>query len=307
MKDKIFSLLKTKYSSLGLGDEILLAHAEMLAAMGFVTEDNVESIVDGQKGYLEGLQKANDKRATDAAKTAKENAKKEFEEEQAKKDAAAKAAEEEAKKKAAEEEAAKKAAEEAKKKADEEAAAKAAKEEEERKKLEEMKQNKEIPEYAKKMQEEYLLKLQEERQKAEEDRKAFKEMLEAMKNQSAEQTKTLTEKITQLTDLNKSQSETIQSMKDESEKLKKEAATKARQEKIASKAKELGIPQWRIDEGLPITDDMDDDAITNKLNVVATNIKSLGLKGGSGYQMSGEKHEVSKEEAKAIAEMMVKH
>ena len=40
MKEKIFLKLKTKYSSLGLGDEILLAHAEMLAKMGFVTDDN---------------------------------------------------------------------------------------------------------------------------------------------------------------------------------------------------------------------------------------------------------------------------
>lgn len=307
MKEKIFLKLKTKFASLGLGDEILQAHAESLAAMGFVTDDNVDSIVEGQKGFLENLQKLNDKRATEAAKTAKENAKKEFEEEAAKKAAAAKAAEEEAKKKAAEEEAAKKAAEEAKKKADEEAAKKAAKEEEERKKLEEMKKDKEIPQYIKDMQEEYLKKLQEERTKAEEERNAFKQMLEAIQNQSKEQTTKLTEQLTALTDQNKQQLETINSMKAESDKLKAESAKKARQDGIISKAKELGIPQARIDEGFAITDDMDDDAITNHLNVVATNIKAMGLKKNTPFSPSGEPKEASEDEAKAIAAMMVKH
>lgn len=307
MKDKIFQKLKTKYASLGLGDEILLAHAEMLSSTGFVTDDNIDSIIDGQKSFLEGLQKANDKRATEAAKTAKENARKEFEDEQAKKDAAAKAAEEQARKEAEEKAAAEKAAKDAKEKAEKEAADKAAKEEEERKRLEEMKKNQEIPQYIKDMQEEYLRKLQEERKQAEEDRKAFKELVEQMKASSEEQKKTLTEQLTQLSKQNKQQSETIKAMKDESDKLKAQKEKEARLEKINSKAKELGIPQWRIDEGLPITDDMDDDAITNKLNVVATNIKSLGLKPNAGYQQPGEHHEASKEEAKAIAAMMVKH
>ena len=307
MKEKIFQKLKTKYASLGLGDEILQAHAESLAAMGFVTDDNVDSIVESQKAFLENLQKANDKRATEAARTAKENAKKEFEEEQAKKEAAAKAAEEEARKKAEEEEAAKKAAEEAQKKAEEEAAAKAAKEEEERKKLEEMKKNQEIPQYAKDMQEEYLKKLQEERQKAEEDRAAFKQMLEQMQAASKEQTTKLTEQLTALNDQNKKQLETINSMKEESDKLKAESAKKARQEGIISKAKELGIPQTRIDEGFAITDDMDEDAILNHLSVVATNIKAMGLPRNTPFTPSGEPKEVSKEEAKAVAALMVKH
>lgn len=305
MKEKIFQKLKTKYASLGLGDEILQAHAESLAAMGFVTDDNVDSIVEGQKGFLENLQKLNDKRATEAAKTAKENAKKEFEEEAAKKAAAAKAAEDEAKRKAAEEEEAKKKAEEAKKKADEEAAAKAAKEEEERKKLEEMKKNKEIPDYVKDMQEEYLKKLQEERAKADEDREQFRQLLESIQNANKEQTQKLTEQLTALTDQNKQQLETINSMKSESDKLKAESAKKARQEGIISKAKELGIPQSRIDEGFAITDDMDEDAILNHLNVVATNIKAMGLPKNTPFSRAGESKEVSKEEAKAVAALMV--
>ena len=67
---QIFSLLKTSYSNLGLGDEILQAHADMLAKTGFVTADNAKAIVEAQKPYLENLQKQNDARATKAAETA---------------------------------------------------------------------------------------------------------------------------------------------------------------------------------------------------------------------------------------------
>ena len=279
MKEKIFQLLKTKYSALGLGDEILQEHAEMLASTGFVTDDNMSSIVDGQKKFLENLQKANDKRATDAAKTAKENAKKEFEEEQAKKDAEAKAAKEKAEKEAAEKAAAEKAAKEAQEKAEKEAAEKAKKEEEERKRLEEMKKNEEIPQAVKDMQEQLLKQLQEQREKAESDRSAFKELFEQMKKSSEESNKALSEQLAKQTEANKTLTETITAMKSESERVKAEAAKKARQEGIINKAKELGIPKSRIDEGFAITDDMDDDAITNHLSVVAANYKAMSLQG----------------------------
>ena len=307
MRDKIFLKLKTKYSALGLGDEILMEHANMLASTGFVTDDNVDTIVDGQKDYLERLQKANDKRATEAAETAKKNARKEFDEEQAKKEADKKAAEEEAKKKAAEEEAAKKAAEEAKKKAEEEAAEKAKKEEEERKRLEEMKKNKEIPDYVKNMQEEYLKKLQEERQQAESDRNSFKEMLEAMRKQSEENTKALAEQLKQQTEANKTLNDTITAMKSENDRIKAEQQKKARQEGIIQKAKELGIPKSRIDEGFAITDDMDDDAITNHLNLVATNYKALNLSERRPFGQQLENKEATEEELKAVAGALVKH
>lgn len=308
MRDKIFQKLKTKYSALGLGDEILLAHADMLANIGFVTDDNIDSIVDGQDKFLKDLQKANDKRATEAAETAKKNAKKEFDDEQSKKEAEAKAAAEKAAKEAAEKEAAEKAAKEAKEKADKEAAEKAAKEEEERKRLEEMKKNAEIPDYVKNMQEDYLKKLQEERQQAETDRNMFKEMLEAMKKQSEESNKALIEKLNAQTEANKTLTDTITALKNENETAKKEAAKKARQEMIINKAKELGIPKSRIDEGFAITEDMDDDAIVNHLNVVATNYKALSLSEKRGFGMNFDtKQEATQEELKAVAGALVKH
>ena len=307
MKEKLFQKLKTKYSSLGLGDEILMAHADSLAATGFITDDNIDTIVDSQKRFLEDLQRLNDKRATEAAETAKKNAKKEFDDEQAKKDAERKAAAEKARKEAEDKEAAEKAAKEAKEKAEREAAEKAAKEEEERKKLEEMKKNEDIPQYAKEMQEEYLRKLQDERKKAEEDRNAFREMLEQFRKSSEEATQSLKDELAKQTEANKTLNETITAMKTENEKVKAENARRERREGIISKAKELGIPQSRIDEGFAITDDMDEDAITNHLNVVAANYKALGMSGRREYGMGSAKSEVSEEEIKAVAGSLVKH
>ncbi len=57
MKEKIFQLLKQEYKSLGLGDEVLQAHAEMLDKMGLVTDDNIETVVASQKDFLESLQR----------------------------------------------------------------------------------------------------------------------------------------------------------------------------------------------------------------------------------------------------------
>lgn len=107
MVEKIFNALKQEFSYLGLGDSVLRPYAESLGACGFVTDDNLNDVVSKQKSSLEAIQKANDKRAADAMKTAEEKA--------------------EAKRKAAEEAAAKKA-EEAAKKAEEEKAKKAAEE-----------------------------------------------------------------------------------------------------------------------------------------------------------------------------------
>jgi len=122
MKEKIFAELKQAYSSLGLGDEVLQAHAESLANLGLVTDTNLEAVVKAQKVFLEGLQKNMDKRATDAQRKAEEKAKADRERE-------IKEAEEKAQKE--KEEAEKAAAEaKAKKEAEDKAAAEKAKAEE---------------------------------------------------------------------------------------------------------------------------------------------------------------------------------
>lgn len=71
MKEKIFQALKLAYVNLGLSDEILQGQADALAAIGLVTDDNLATVVQGQKAFLASLQSGIDKRVTDAVNKAK--------------------------------------------------------------------------------------------------------------------------------------------------------------------------------------------------------------------------------------------
>ena len=100
MTNKIFQALKQAYPQLGLSDEIMSSHANMLAGIGFVTDDNLDKVVAMQKDYLQGLQKANDKRVSEAIIKAATKAESEKQDaiQKAVSDAVAKAIEDERKK-----------------------------------------------------------------------------------------------------------------------------------------------------------------------------------------------------------------
>lgn len=227
MKEKIFLKLKQAYSQLGLGDGVLLAHADSLAAIGLVTDENVDSVVSAQKGFLENLQKSNDKRVTDAVAKAKTDAQKEYEDS------------------------------EAKKKADEEAKKTKELEEQERKD----KMNK-MPDWYK--------------AEKEASDKRFQEILNG-----------------------------FNSMKEENEKLKLEKSYADRKSSIVSKAKELGIPQWRIDEGFSIADDANDEAIASHLSTVANNVKTQMLPNSNHTFPLSDKAPLP-EDVKSIAKSLIK-
>lgn len=72
MKTKIFNALKQAYSSLGLSDEVLSSQADSLASMGFVTDENLATVVQGQSTFLKTLQSGIDRRVTDAVAKAKQ-------------------------------------------------------------------------------------------------------------------------------------------------------------------------------------------------------------------------------------------
>lgn len=229
MKSLIFQKLKQEYSHLGLGDEVLQAHADALAATGLVTGENIDTIVSSQASFLESIQKANDKRVTDAQKKAKDDARKEFE---------ASAA------------AAKKAEEEAKKKAEEEALRK--------------KQEEQMPDW-------------------------YKLEKEAQSKNDA---------------LLKQLAESFEAIKKENEAFKLEKANAERKSLILSKAKELGIPEYRIKEGFSISDNADDAAITEYLTTVANNIKANALPTNrEAFPMSGP--DLKKEQIADIAKSLV--
>lgn len=100
MTNKIFQALKQAYPQLGLSDEIMSSHANMLAGIGFVTDENLDKVVAMQKDYLQGLQKANDKRVSEAIIKAATKAESEKQDaiQKAVSDAVAKAIEDERKK-----------------------------------------------------------------------------------------------------------------------------------------------------------------------------------------------------------------
>ena len=260
MKDKIFQLLKQEYKSLGLGDEVLQAHAEMLDKMGLVTDDNIETVVASQKCFLESLQKDNDRRVTDA--------KKKFEEAQkAKEDAERKAAEEEAKKKADEE--AKKAAEEA-----------------EKKRLEELAKKNEMPDYLKKYFEEQAAEKKASEEARFKEREEFKKLVETLTQKNTDQAKTYNEQMEE-------QSKTIKELQETIQKQAEEA-----------KAKELGIPDSRINEGFTLSDDATDETIETYLSKVANNYKALQQpQFGGSYRAS--EGEPTKEEVDNVAASLV--
>ena len=275
MKDKIFQLLKQEYKSLGLGDEVLQAHAEMLDKMGLVTDDNIETVVASQKSFLESLQKDNDRRVTDA--------KKKFEE--------AQKAKEEAERKAAEEE--------AKKKADEEA---------EKKRLEELAKKNEMPDYLKKYFEEQAAEKKASDEARTKEREEFKKLVETLTQKNTDQAKTYNEQMEAQSKTIKELQETIQKQAEEA-KAKEEAAAKAKakadhEAKILSKAKELGIPESRINEGFTLSDDATDETIETYLSKVANNYKALQQpQFGGSYRAS--EGEPTKEDVDNVAASLV--
>lgn len=248
MKAKIFAKLKQEYSSLGLGDEYLMSKADSLAATGLVTDDNIDAVVACQRKELEGLQKANDKRVTDAL----EKERKKHEEETRKKEQEA----EEARRKAEEEAAAKKKGEHTDPVTNPDVEAL-------------RKQVEELTAAGKKRDEEYAANL-----------------------------KTLTESRDSL-------GKQVKELVDKNAASEAAAAKAARNAMILAKAKELGVPQWRIDEGFTIAEDASEEVITETLTKVANNINTNILPGSrGGFPLAG--NEPTKEDLASIAASLVK-
>lgn len=73
----------------------------------------------------------------------------------------------------------------------------------------------------------------------------------------------------------------------------------ARQSLILGKAKELGIPEWRINEGFTIADDADETSINTTLSGIKKNIVTAGLETSKGFPIDPNKTP-SKEELDGI-------
>lgn len=78
----------------------------------------------------------------------------------------------------------------------------------------------------------------------------------------------------------------------------------ARANMIASKAKELGIPEWRVKEGFAISENMDETAVSSYLTNVKQNLVTNNLEGKQGNPLLST-GEATKEEVKSIVDTMI--
>lgn len=96
----------------------------------------------------------------------------------------------------------------------------------------------------------------------------------------------------------------LESIQKENEAFKVEKAEIERKNLILSKAKELGIPEYRIKEGFSIAADADENAISEYLTTVANNVKAFSLPNNRDvFPMSGP--ELKKEEIDSIVKTLV--
>lgn len=144
------------------------------------------------------------------------------------------------------------------------------------------------------------------RRESEERENSFRKQIEEMRAAEEKRQSELSELIKALTEKNETLQQNYNTLKDESEKAKVEKAKAERSAKIKAKALELGVPQWRIDEGIIIADDATDEAVAETLTKMANNIKANLLPGGQAGGILGGDKELTKEEAADIAGRLVK-
>lgn len=124
--------------------------------------------------------------------------------------------------------------------------------------------------------------------------------IEALKQEYNTQLAQINETIKNLQTTNDDYATRLKAMQDEKAAAEKAAAAKARLEMINAKAKEAGIPDWRIAEGFSISDDMDETKITETLAGVAANIKKQLLPTETRFSGQGDGQAVSAEDATSI-------
>lgn len=313
MKARLFDKLKQAYSQLGLGDDSLLGLAGAIAASGLVTEENLDMTVAAQKEYLEGLQRAADKRVGDALE--KERRKHEEEtrkaDEERRKTEAEKAKAQEAERAKAEEADRRKAEveqrDETRRKEGEEALAKA---------------NAEIEALREKgLQDsvvDFLKRSLEERSQREAlsgqmlDKRfdaigqSYETRFKSLEENSLKQGQQLLEAITALKERNEALLGEVGTLKAQNERAKADKAAAERREFINAKVRELGIPQWRQQEGFLFPDDATEETIARHLETVSNNIRTAQLPGSSVASFPLSDNAPSQEEMKALAKNIVK-
>lgn len=107
------------------------------------------------------------------------------------------------------------------------------------------------------------------------------------------------------TESNKALTEAVNALKAENDAMKAAEAARSRSSFINGKAKELGIPEWRVSEGFSIAGDATEDAITEHLTKVAENIRAQVLPSGGVRTPLGADGKPDMEQMREIAQRLV--
>lgn len=137
-------------------------------------------------------------------------------------------------------------------------------------------------------------------------RKELDAFYEKMRKEREEELAKLQKQIADMGNSNVELTNQLKKMQEQKATEEAERAKAERQSFILSKAKEIGLPEWRIKQGFSFADDMDEAKITETLTGYANDIKTnlLPKKGGSAAVDTTK--EVSKEEAADIAKSMIR-
>ena len=165
-----------------------------------------------------------------------------------------------------------------------------------------------MPDYLKKYFEEQAAEKKASEEARTKEREEFKKLVETLTQKNTDQAQTYNEQMETQSKTIKELQETIQKQAEEA-KAKEEAAAKAKAKadhdaKILSKAKKLGIPDSRIDEGFNLSDDATDEAIDTYLSKVANNYKAL-LQPQFGGSYRASEGEPTKEDVDNVAASLV--
>lgn len=117
----------------------------------------------------------------------------------------------------------------------------------------------------------------------------FKAMIESMKTELQAEYQN---NIAELLKSQKGNTEMLNSLKQENEAFKREKTIAERNGFIQSKAKELGIPKWRIEEGFVLPENADNEVIIKSLSAIANNVKTQLLPTSEKYPLGNDSKEI---------------
>lgn len=135
--------------------------------------------------------------------------------------------------------------------------------------------------------------------------KELQEMMKTLREEREKEMAELKKQLNEMSGVNTTLKTDLEKMQTEKAAADKARAAAERASFITAKAKELGIPEWRINQGFSFSEDMAEDKIAETLAGYANDIKTNLLPSKNHAQQLDPK-EITKEDAASIAKAMVR-